>query len=55
MSVSAEAVEKNVEYLLEHMPFRTRWKAVEQFVCLKGLRMFLQLVAVVFNDLFSLK
>ncbi|CAL4121266.1 unnamed protein product, partial [Meganyctiphanes norvegica] len=50
VNVSAEVVERNVEYLLENLPFRGRWKPVEQFVALKGLPLFLQLVAMIIND-----
>ncbi|KAB7500608.1 Protein VPRBP [Armadillidium nasatum] len=39
---------------LEHLPYKARWKSVEQFVSLKGLQILLRLVATVLNDSFTL-
>lgn len=50
VNVTSEVIERNVEYLLENIPFRSRWKPVEQFVSLKGMPLFLQLVAMIIND-----
>ncbi|XP_045592947.1 DDB1- and CUL4-associated factor 1 isoform X3 [Procambarus clarkii] len=55
VNVTPEVIERNIEYLLENLPFRARWKPVEQFVSLKGLQLLLQLVAMVLNESFSPK
>lgn len=55
VNVTTEMVERNVEYLLEYLPHRVRWKPVEQLVSLKGLQLLLQLVAMVLNESFSPK
>ncbi|XP_037787804.1 DDB1- and CUL4-associated factor 1-like [Penaeus monodon] len=53
VNVTPEMIERNVEHLLEYLPYRARWKPVEQFVSLKGLQLFLQLVAMVLNESYS--
>ncbi|XP_042233181.1 DDB1- and CUL4-associated factor 1-like isoform X2 [Homarus americanus] len=55
VNVTVEVVERNVEYLLEHLPHRARWKPVEQLVSLKGVQLLLQLVTMVLTESFSPK
>ncbi|XP_069954459.1 DDB1- and CUL4-associated factor 1 isoform X2 [Cherax quadricarinatus] len=55
VNVTTEVIERNIEYLLENLPHRARWKPVEHFVSLKGLQLLLQLVAMVLNESFSPK
>ncbi|XP_076063100.1 lisH and WD40 domain-containing protein mahjong isoform X2 [Oratosquilla oratoria] len=50
---SREVIEGYVEAMLENLPHRARWKPVDQFVSLKGLQLFLQLISVVLNETFS--
>ncbi|KAK3855993.1 hypothetical protein Pcinc_037639 [Petrolisthes cinctipes] len=55
LSVAVEATQAGVEYLLDHLTLRSRWKAVERFLSLRGLQLLLQLIAVVLNETFSPK
>lgn len=43
-------MEANVEYLLAHLPARSHWRPVDNFLALRGLPLLLQLVAMVISD-----
>ena len=53
LNLSWEIVLRNVETLLDSLPLRARWEPVEYFLKLKGVTIFLQIIAVVLNDLYS--
>ena len=53
LNVSSESIDSNIESLLENLPLRARWEPVENFLKLKGVTFFVQVIAVVLNDLYG--
>lgn len=53
LNMSIESLKRDVETLMESLPLRARWEPVENFIKLKGVSIFVQVIAVVLGDLYS--